>query len=383
MKKTLFVLLFATVPCVMAQDNTTTATGTAPQGMRGTPANLPDISLIGVIDGHVSSENSDDTRNRLEFNEVETAFQGYIYPEMKADVFLALHKHDGTYESEICEAKVSFLRLTEGLSAEVGKIHVDFGKLNKAHSHIRAMTDQPAVLTNFLGEHSLNPQGGTLKYLLPLPFYAQLQAGAWQGAPHEHHVDGERTTEVTDTSNNNVDVILAPEDSSEFSPADKIYTSRLNASFPLSAGAELELGTSFLKSKGSHYEHHKDNVKIAGADFTLKFWPTTYKRLTLQGEYMHLIRSVPVGNLKRDGLYAFANYRHSKYWDFGARFDYAENAFPDVTFERDYSLIATRHLTETTTLRAQYKYINLSGDKAKEGWVQLIFGLGPHSHELE
>ena len=379
MKKIIALSLYFGLCCASAAQET----GTPPQGMRGTPANLPDISLIGVIDGHTSSNKSDETRNMLQFSEVETAFQGYIYPEMKADVFLALHKHGEEYASEICEAKVSFLSLAGGLSAEVGKVNAEFGKLNKAHSHTRAMADQPAALTKFLGEHALNPQGAVLKYLLPLPFYAQVQAGAWQGNAHAHHVDGDLTADVLDVDQSTVTVVLAPAESEEFSPAGKIYTGRMNMSFPLSDGAELELGTSWLKGKGSHWEHHRDNINIAGADFTLKFWPSTYKRFTLQGEYLRLKRDIPVGELKRDGLYFLANYRQSKYWDFGARFDYAENAFPEITYERDYSLIATRHLTETTTLRAQYKHINLSGEKTDEAWFQLIFGLGPHSHEME
>lgn len=379
MKKTLiFISLLAASSAAMAQSG-----GTPPQGMRGTPANLPDISMIGVIEGYFSSDKSDDERGKLEFSEVETAFQGYIYPEMRADVFLALHKHEGSYESEICEAKVSFLRLAEGLSAELGKIHLDFGKLNRAHTHTRSMIDQPAVLTNFLGSHALNPQGGTLKYLLPLPFYARLQAGAWDGAPHEHHVDADNTADVPDIDGSTVTVVLEPGESADFSPAGKIYTGRFNLSFPLSAGSELELGTSYLKGNGSHYEHHRDDIRLAGADFTLKFWPSAYRRLTLQGEYMRLTREVPVGKLERDGLYAFANWRFSKYWDLGARFDYAEGAFPAMSRERDYSLIATRRLTETTTLRAQYKHLNLDGEKTDQAWFQLTFGLGPHSHELE
>jgi len=371
-------LFFGLCGAVAAQE-----AGTPPQGMRGTPANLPDISVIGVIEGHTSSNKADDTRDKLEFSEVETAFQGYIYPEMKADVFLALHKHGDEYASEICEAKVSFLRLADGLSAEVGKVNAEVGKLNKAHTHSRLMIDQPAMLTNFLGAHAFNPQGAALKYLLPLPFYAQAQVGAWNMAGHEHHVEGDNTADVLDVDQSTVTVVLAPEETEDFSPAGKVYTARLNMAFPLGSGAELELGGSALKGKGSHWEHHEDNIKLAGADFTLKLWPDAYRRFTLQGEYMRLTREVPVGTLKRDGLYLFANYRASKYWNFGARFDYAENAFPAITYERDYSLIATRNLTETTTLRAQYKHINLSGEKTDEGWVQLTFGLGPHSHELE
>jgi len=109
--------------------------GTPPQGMRGTVINLPDISALGNITGYLSDDKSDAGRNELGINEVETAFQGYIYPEMRADIILAIHKHDGEYESEICEAKASFLNLAPGLSGELGKIHLDFGRVNPSPAY--------------------------------------------------------------------------------------------------------------------------------------------------------------------------------------------------------------------------------------------------------
>jgi len=351
-----------------------------PQGMRGRPINLPDISLIGVLDGHLSDERSDTTKDRLEFREVETAFQGFIYPEMRADVFLALHKHEAKYEAEICEGKVSFLRLAEGLGAEVGKIHVNFGKLNKIHEHHRPMVDDPPVLTNFLGEHGLVGQGGTASYLLPLSFYVQGEAGFWRAAGHDHEATGKTT--VVDTNGNTVEVPIYTE-SGEFSLADEVFTGRLKTSFAPTGKSEFELGTSIASGRGAHYAEHQDEAKVYGVDLTFKSWPSSYERWTFQNEYMHLARKVPAGRLQRDGLYSFLDYRWNKYWDTGARFDYAEGAFPTQGIERAFSALAGYHFTETTRAMAQYKHRRVDGRSINEGWLQLAFGIGPHSHELE
>jgi len=351
-----------------------------PQGMRGRPINLPDISVIGVMDGHLSDDKSDTSKDRFEFEEVETAFQGYIYPEMKADVFLAVHKHDTEYVAEICEAKASFLRLMEGLSAEAGKIHVNFGKLNRVHTHHRLMIDQPPVLTNFFGDHGLVGQGGTASYLFPLPFYLQAEGGFWQVPGHEHEASAKTT--VVDTNGNTVEVPVYTE-SEEFSLADKVYTGRLKTSFAPTPKSEFEMGMSLATGRGAHYEEHEDKAKVYGADLTFKAWPSSYVRWTFQNEYMHLIRKVPVGKLQRDGFYSFLNYRWSKYWDTGARFDYAEGAFPTQSIERAFSALAGYHFTETTRTLVQYKLRRVDGRTVNEGWLQLAFGIGPHSHELE
>jgi len=358
--------------------------GTPPQGMRGAALNLPDVSALANIVGHTSDDKGDADRNSLDLGEVETAFQGYIYPEMRADIILAIHKHDGAYESEICEAKASFLHVADGLSAEMGKIHLDFGRVNKLHTHHLPMVDKPQALTNFFGDHELAGQGATAKYILPfLPFYTQFQAGFWTMAGHEHGVSADYPEDVLNVNGSTVSVPSLVHEDADFSPAGKTYTARLNSSFELADKTELELGVSGLKGRGAHYEEHRDNVVVTGADLTLRFWPTAYRRFTFQNEWMHLKRDVPVGKLNRDGFYSFLNYRADKYWDFGARFDYAENAWPEITYERALSAIVTRHLTETSYWRLQYKHRNLDGRNVNEGWLQVSFGIGPHSHELE
>lgn len=352
----------------------------APVVLGGRALSLPDISVAAVLDGHISDDRRDSTKDRLEFRDVEAAFQGYIYPQVRADVILALHKHRAEYKAEIHEAKASFQRLAEGLSAEVGKINVNFGRLNRLHTHYRPMIDQPPALTNFLGEEGLVGQGGAAAYLFPLPFYLQAEAAFWQIPEHKDEATGRAT--VTDTSGNSVEVPVY-EESTEFGLADKVYTGRLKGSFAPTEKSELELGASLASGHGMHFTEHRDQAEVYGADLTFKAWPSAYARWTFQNEYLHLTRRVPEGRLQRDGLYSFLNYRWNKYWDTGARFDYAEGAFPAKSVERAWSLQAGYHFTETMRLIGQYKVRRVDGRTANEGWLQLAFGLGPHSHELE
>jgi len=364
MKKNLILLLilFVSFNILSGEGNSSnTMTDSTPlPGMRGKPINLPDVSALGNIVGYTSDDKSDKGKNDLLLNEVETAFQGYVYPDVRADIILAIHKHDEEYESEICEVKINFQNLGYGFSGEAGKIHIDFGKVNKLHTHHLPFTDRPLVLNKFLGEDELAGQGATLKYLIPIfPFYSQIQAGFWK--------------------------IEKPEEG-QFFPTDKSYSARWNSSFDLGNKKELEVGFSGLTGRGPGYVSEtksKDSVDLVGADITFKWFPSSYEKWTFQNEWIHLRREIPQGKLNRDGFYSFINYRANKYWDYGLRFDYSENAFPKISYERAVSAIITKHLTETTYWRFTAKHRNIDGKNITEGWFQLSFGIGPHSHELE
>lgn len=340
---------------------------TSPSQMKISATNLPDISFVGDITGKLSDDRNDEEKNKILFREVELSLQGYIYPKMRADVFLAMHRHNDKMEAELCEGYVSFLDLGNNFSLKAGKIHVDFGKINKIHSHHRPYADQPQVITNFLGKYGLVGEGAVLSYLLPTKKFAQVDLGTWYIETH-HHNEEENHNE-------------------EFSLADKIHTAKLWTSHPLSEISELEIGLNFAKGKGAHFKEHKDNVQIYGIDLTYKKWPSTYKRILLQNEIFFLRRDIPDGKIKRSGFYSFANYKMDKYYNFGIRYDNTEDAFPhddDVNVaekSENISFIATRNLTETTKLRLQYKYD--IKNKNNSLYLQLQFGIGPHSHPLQ
>ena len=152
---------------------------------------LPDISVIGnFMATHTDSSKSFDVK------EIEFSFQHYLYPSVKADVFAALHKENGERKFELEEAYITFSDLYNvlvpnsatnlGLGAIVGSKLLNIGKTNPLHPEQWDFVDRPLVLKNFLGnEEGLSAEGGQLMYLLPVPFFSQIELGYWTANKHE------------------------------------------------------------------------------------------------------------------------------------------------------------------------------------------------------
>lgn len=330
-------------------------------GMRGVVANLPDISVTGNFYYKFSTDKEDTIKDKLVIEEIETAFQGYLYPDIRADIFLAMHKHEEHIEAEMCEAKISFQKLIHGLSLEVGKIHVNFGKLNKIHQHHRNFYDQPLVLTNFFGQHGLLAEGLNFSYILPLPLFLQIDLGFWN-IPQHHHVEEHH-------------------EHHEFSLVGKTYTNKVWLSFPIKT-LELEIGLNSLLSNGPHHHEHKDEVKIFGLDLTLRSFFTRNRKFLFTTEVYKLIRDLEDNSTEKFGYFVFTNYKFNRYDSIGLRYDYAEDVIEDLR-TTSLSAIYTRSLTETTAIRTQYTYFFDNPKDIHQLVLQIVFGIGPHSHLVE
>ena len=68
---------------------------------------LPDISVIGNFVGSRT-----ESKNNFNVQEIEFAFQHYLYPSVKANVFTALHKESNKMNFELEEAYVDFSDIT-------------------------------------------------------------------------------------------------------------------------------------------------------------------------------------------------------------------------------------------------------------------------------
>jgi hypothetical protein len=390
-----FVILFSSVFAIAQEASVVMSEAARPAGMRGVSTDLPDISVVGEIVGKVCNIEGDIDRDKLQMRSVEFAYQGYIYPQMKANVILAFHKHDGNVESDIEEANVVFSNLLGVFGAKAGKMLGNFGVVNGYHPHHLPFVDQPEAHKSFMGAHGLMLEGASLNYLLPLPFFAQVEAG-WGHAPSAHHHSTEEaeTTTITDTNGNVVTVDLhAEHDDTVFSLADQVSTGRLKLSFPFGRANEITTGASFAKGKGAHYLEHMDETQLSGLDLTVKLFPSAFSKVVWQNEYFSLNREVPIGIIKRNGFYSYLGYNVNQYWSFGTRYDQTQDAFPHPDLAgtpsvelsqstRASSAIITRNLSETTYLRCQYKYYSEPEGKF-EAFMQLSFGIGPHSHSLE
>jgi len=216
--------------------------------------------------------------------------------------------------------------------------------------------NQPLVLNIFFGPDGLTGEGGNLSYLLPLPFFLQVDLGAWR-----MQVDPGQS-------------------STDFSMANIVLSTRLYTSFAPSDDSEFELGLSAVSGNGSHFTEFQDDAKIYGLDLTYLLWPASNERLIFQTELLNLVRTLPAGELQRYGFYSYAGYQPDKNWEFGARYDVADNALVDNDRRSAIAFIITDKITEITKLRLQYDYNMQSG--AHEVYIQMVFGMGPHSHSL-
>ena len=88
------------------------------------------------------------------------------------------------------------------------------------------------------------------------------------------------------------------------------------------------------------------------------------------------------------GFYSLIKYTHNKFFDAGFRYDWSELGTNDDAHHWTLNPILTWHLTESSYVRAQYRYgeleSSISGNSSvNEGFIQFVWGLGPHSHGIE
>ena len=160
---------------------------------------------------------------------------------------------------------------------------------------------------------------------------------------------------------------------------------------PLGPKQELELGASYARGGASAVDG--DGNELAGGRNTLQGLDISYrkfsganKRLLLRSEYY---RSRPSNGLESvfnaaSGYYGLANYRFNKFSDIGLL--YENSGFPQATNQRENatSLIFTKQFTEQFYARLHLtRGDSPFGGSYNQAILQFVFGIGPHTHNLE
>jgi hypothetical protein len=328
----------------------------APGG--GRYLSLPDISLIVQARGLASSDTRNDARDRIRLSEAEIGIQGYVYPNVKADAFIAMSPEEGE-AAQAEEAYLTYLGLGNNLNLYVGKKHVAFGRTNLLHNHSWLYVCPPLVLRNLVAEESLAGEGVEASYLLPTKgdLFAQLDVGTWTG---------EGPGEASDLP----DVVAGP--GAGFS--DRFNTARLWASHPVGEDSELEAGASYARGPAD----------LTGLDLTYRRFGEGTSRLLLRGEGVWRREATEISESTANGYYLFGNYRPDKYRSLGLLYDWSE--FPQVPdlHESALSVILTKQFSEQYYLRLQGVHGSRADDDSyNELWLQWVWGVGPHTHNLE
>jgi len=126
--------------------------------------------ITGRPTNHVAGNAND---NKLDFRELEIAFQSVIDPWARLDVFLTMPGLNGDLNDtatavpqqqiEIEEAYLTYTQLPWGLVLKGGKFRPEFGKENLTHTHVFFSVDRPSVITNFFGRDGLKEYGLSLQ----------------------------------------------------------------------------------------------------------------------------------------------------------------------------------------------------------------------------
>ncbi|MFN3476513.1 MAG: hypothetical protein ACK4Z6_03025 [Candidatus Methylomirabilales bacterium] len=304
--------------------------------------------------------------NRLLPREIELTFQGAVDPYARADCFVEIEEEakakGGALERELVidldECYATFLTLPLGLQAKAGKLRPPFGRIN-LHEHQLPQVDRPNAATNFFGEEQLQELGVSLSYLLPTPFYQELNLGVFQG---DNDVSFGRGS------------FRRP-----------LVLGHLKNFFDLTERSTLQVG--FSGATGSDDASLRST--LLGLDLTYKWRPLErpFPAFTLQGEFLYSHRQLDKGRtLDRYGLYAFGDYRLARRWAFGTRFDWSQFPTERGIWEWALAPVLTFWPSEFLRLRVEYKHTERFGRgiarDADGVFFQLTFGLGPHRPHL-
>ena len=333
---------------------------------------LPDISLVLQAKGKLSDDQADPDRQKIRLTEAELAIQGYVYPNVRLDAFIAgepsEHDHSGFH---VHEAYVSYIGFRKYLNLIVGQKFVPFGRANQLHSHSWLYARQPLVLSNLVAPESLAGQGILFDYSLPIreDLLLRLDFGLWANGSQGEESDLP-------------DIMVGP----GAKLTDRFRTARLWLGKSIGEAAELEIGCSWAGGRSEQDENtgETDYVHLGGIDLSYRLFGTGARRLLLRGEYVWRKGTLESGGARAGGYYLFADYRWNKYASAGLLYDWSE--FPQDTSKHESALsaILTYQFSEQYYIRLQLVHGSRPNvDSYNELWLHWAWGIGPHTHNLE
>jgi hypothetical protein len=278
---------------------------------------LIDFGAVGDFVGNITQRNVEKAQagtffgreNRFFPREVELMLFGQIDPYARGEVRIeaAEEFEDGerAISVNLAEANLTLLTLPGGTQAKLGFLRNRFGLLNERHREALPQTDQPNVLTRFLGEEGLRESGAEVTWVAPLPWYLELLAGVFNGDNEDAFGRG--------------------------SLKDPLVTGRLRNFFELGEAHALQVGVS--GATGETPDRRRST--LAGFDAKYKWTPEGWRHalLTVAGEWLYSNRKVDVINdagvgedrrRKRNGWYAYAEVQPWQRWLGGVRYDWTQ-----------------------------------------------------------
>lgn len=294
------------------------------------------------------------------------------------------------------EAAIVTTSLPYNLQVRGGRFFANFGSLAHRHDPELPFVDRPPSLDLFVGGES-QTNGVEVSWLAPTPFYLRFTGAVGNKL-------GGDTAEVFANGTSRPLRGLT-------------YMGRVQTYFDLTDDHNVELGASTAETPNvdDDVASGKFERRLVGMDFKYRWYPLgrgLRQNLTLAGELLYDVGEVvpgggrridAFGNPVRQGAwggYAYAEYRLSKEWRPGFRFDYfqeltepqlvtslngAFGSTPNLTANRTDNRTWSPYLTwmpsEFQRVRLQYNRSDRgNANDANEFFLQWTVFLGSHGH---
>ena len=318
----------------------------------------PDISVIGDFLGATGQSRVPPALGRgpqplLEMHESEVAFQAIVDPYARADFFLSFGETGVSVE----EGYITFTALPAGFVAKVGKFRSAFGKVNTLHNHVLPWTDRPLMTDNLVGgEDGIDDAGISVTRILPAPKWLFLEGTA-------QVLRGDSGDVFTSSHRNDESVV-----------------GHLRGYHDLTESTNIDLGFSY--ARGHNDQGSAFLTNLYGIDATLHWTPlrrTIYHNFVGRAEFVWSRRDQLPTQQRAFGFYTSGDYRLSRRWTVGARFDRSGRARAANLIDNGFSALLTYWPSEFSQIRGQYRFTRYAEHfDANEFLFQFQFSLGAH-----
>ncbi len=234
-----------------------------------------------------------------------------------------------------------------GIQLKLGKIRGTFGKHGLLHTHGFPFIQAPVIMANTIGQEGFKDAGAEAAWLTPLPWFAELTGGVYEGIA----ADGDHPLDFGSSRHDNVP-----------------FLGHFKNQFDLNDATTLEVGQSFLQGRGSDGFLHS----ALGADVTIRNVPpknSNRRGWILQGEYIQKgSRAGGTYNTEQHGEYASLQYRLSQVWWAGIRGEQAQNSFTDFLVDQAGDPIpgkVTRGNANIAWMPSEFSFVRFEYSHAK------------------
>ena len=234
-----------------------------------------------------------------------------------------------------------------GIQLKLGKIRGTFGKHGLLHTHAFPFIQAPVIMANTIGEEGFKDAGLEAAWLTPLPWFAELTGGVYEGMG----VNDDNPLDLGSNRHDNVP-----------------YLGHFKNQFDLNDATTLEIGQSYLQGRGSDDFMHS----ALGADVTVRNVPprnSNRRGWILQGEYIQKATTAGGTYTKESyGGYASFQYRLSQVWWVGIRGEQAHDSFTDFLVDDVGDPIpgkVTRGNANIAWMPSEFSFIRLEYSHAK------------------